>query len=247
MILILLLVGLCIGSFLNVLIDRLPKGLDVIHGRSHCDYCKKTLRWFELIPVLSFLVQRGRCRRCHKKLFWQYPIIELSTGVLFGVVGSMSPTPLTLAGNLVVSSAFLVIFVADLKEQIIPDSMLVAAAIGLLPYLATLSRADLINHGLTAAITALAFYLLYEGTRRRGMGFGDVKLAAVLGLLLGFPNTVISLYVAFISGALVGIVLLAFHRARMKSHIAFGPFLIIGIVAALLWGNQIIGFWLRLI
>ncbi len=216
-VLIFFLLGLCVGSFLNVLADRLPRDESVFWGRSHCDYCKKPLRWYELIPVVSFVLQAGRCRRCRKKLSLRYPLIELITGAAF----VMLP-----AQYWVLFSSFLVIFIADFTTQIIPDSMLLAAA----------ANALVVGpHFLSALAAGAFFYMLWFVTRGRGMGFGDVKLAAVLGLFLGYPRIIVAVYAAFLTGAAVGVILMLAGKKGWKSKIAFGPFLILGTVVSLLW------------
>ncbi len=241
--------GLCMGSFLNVLIDRLPKGEDVVYGRSHCDHCKKILRWYELIPLLSFAFQRGRCARCHKRLSWQYPLMEVATAVLYTLI-YMAALPMADArgviefvGALVVSSAFLVIFMVDVKTYFIPDSMLVVGLVGYLPRFISLSPADKLMHLEVGVLSGLFFYLLYRITRRRGMGFGDVKLAGIIGLMLAYPGVIIALYVAFLTGAMYGVILMILRLAGMRSRVAFGPFLIFGIAVTLLWGQMILGWW----
>ena len=225
--------GLAVGSFLNVLIDRLPRGRNVITGRSTCDYCGKALRWFELIPLVSFLVQRGGCRRCHKKLSWQYPIVELVTAVGFIF---FAPS------YWIIFSSLLVIFMADLKYQIIPDSMLVVGVIGVI------GAIGVIGGNVVAGVGASAFFLLlWLVTRGKGMGLGDVKLAFLMGLLLGFPNVIIASYLAFLTGAGVGVILILLGKKKLKEKIAFGPFLVVGSVAALIWGEQLMTVWRRLL
>lgn len=216
------------GSFLNVLIDRLPKRKNVLTGRSVCDHCNKTLRWFELIPLLSFLIQGGRCRRCSAKLSWQYPIVELVTGVSFA-----------LGVNPLLFSSLLVIFVADFKYQIIPDSMVVFGLLGVL----------LQGHPfwISAFGASLFFLLLWLVTRGKGMGLGDVKLAFLMGLLLGYPKIVVAGYLAFLTGAVVGVILILLGIKKPKDHISFGPFLILGTLIALVWGEKIIEWWRRFI
>lgn len=227
--------GLAIGSFLNVLIDRLSRGKNVITGRSQCDYCGKTLRWFELIPLLSWALQGGRCRRCHKRLSWQYPLVELVTGVGFVI----------LAGSYwywLIFSALLVIFIADLKEQIIPDSMVVVGAIGVI------GARGVIGENILAGVGASAFFLfLWLVTRGRAMGLGDVKLAFFMGLLLGFPGIIVACYLAFLTGAGAGVILILRGKKGLKSKIAFGPFLVLGTGITLVWGQQIIEWWRRLL
>ena len=249
--LIVLLLGLAIGSFLNVLIDRLPRGENVITGRSICDHCKKTLRWHELVPLLSFILQRGECRRCRKRLSWQYPLIELITGVgfvlLFQSQAFDSRQDLAMWGALFIFCSLLVIFVSDFKEQIIPDSMVVMVIIGVLLQ----GQAFDTRQGLALWLSALGassfFLLLWLITRGRGMGLGDVKFAFFMGLLLGFPNIIVACYLAFLTGAVAGVILILLRKKNLKQHIAFGPFLVLGTVIALFYGDRLIAWWRTLL
>lgn len=221
------LLGAAVGSFLNVLIDRIPRGEDIISKPSHCDFCKKRLRWFELVPLVSFVFQRGRCRRCSKKLSMQYPLVESATAIGFVL---FTPHVLTLA----VFCALLVIFVVDLKHQIIPDSMT-----GIV-FFAAIARGPGIGEVISGAVAGMSFYALWRVTRGRGLGFGDVKLAAALGLVLGYPHILIGLYTAFLTGALWGVILMITRRAGMKTKIAFGPFLVLGWTVSELWGDELL-------
>ena len=234
--------GLAVGSFVNVLIDRLPKGQSVVWGRSRCDFCKKTLRWYELIPIVSFVMQKGRCRRCRKKISWQYPIVEVVTAVGFVLLlqgqAFDAHQGLALGGAWLIFSSLLVMFVADLKYQIIPDSMIIVGIIGVLGVIGILWE-----NILTGAGAAAFFLLLYFITRGRGMGLGDVKLAFLLGLLLGYPGIIVGLYAAFLTGAGVGVILMIAKRKTWKSRVAFGPFLILGAVITLVWKTQILAWW----
>lgn len=234
----LFILGLAIGSFANVLIDRTPKGEDVFTFPSHCDFCKKPLRWYELIPVISWVIQGGRCRRCRHQLSVQYPLVELSTGVAFVLLYQVfsSTLPIFLSSYLIFLS-LLVIFVADLKYQIIPDSMVVLGLLG------SLLQGVALQSWASAVGSSLFFLLLSIITRGRGMGLGDAKLAFLLGLILGFPKIVIALYAAFLTGAGVGVILILTGKKKLKSKIAFGPFLIVGTVVAILWGEKITQSW----
>ncbi|MBI5448721.1 prepilin peptidase [Candidatus Gottesmanbacteria bacterium] len=236
--------GLCIGSFLNVLIDRLPKGQSVVYGRSHCDHCKKTLRWYELIPIVSFVIQLARCRRCHKKLSLQYPAIELLTGVGFALLFFYFADSITkLSAYVLIFCSLIVIFFADLKYQIIPDSMVVVGIIGV----GLLGSVFDVRHAQVFWISAFGasvfFLLLWLLTGGRGMGLGDVKLVFLLGLLLGYPGIVVALYAAFLTGAGVGVILMKARHKTWKSRVAFGPFLILGTVITILWKTQILAWW----
>lgn len=233
--------GLVVGSFLNVLIDRIPQGENVIWKPSHCDFCKKPLRWFELVPVLSFLVQGGRCRRCKKRLSIQYPVIELVTACGFVLLlPSAAVTPVGYVLALIIYSAAVVIFVIDLKHQIIPDGVLLVLAGALILLAVPLSSMERWQHLLTACVSGLGFFLLWIITRGRGLGFGDVKLVFLIALLLGYPLTVVALYIAFLTGAMTGVILILVNRAKMKTRIAFGPFLIGGALCATVLGERIL-------
>jgi len=239
-------IGLCVGSFLGVIIDRIPVGNSILHGRSHCDYCRRNLRWFELIPVLSFILQRGKCLRCKRGLSWRYPIYEIVTGALFLVLAlvlGFSWAPLVFAS--LVASGFLVIFVVDLDHMIIPDIFLWITSIGVVlyhlaskgvSYLPTL----LLEHGLSGLAASFVFYGLWRITKKKGLGFGDVLLVFVIGLLVGFPTIIMSVYLGFLTGALVAIILLLQRKKGMKSAIPFGPFLIIGMVLSLCINAEVI-------
>lgn len=241
------LIGLLVGSFLNLLIDRLPRGKNVIWGRSVCDHCGKTLRWYELIPLASFFIQRGRCRRCHKKLSLQYPIVELVTGVGFVLIqGQAFDAPLAFRQGLALGLIFaslLVIFVADLKYQIIPDSMIIVCIVGILIQGQAFDARQSPALWLSALGASAFFLLLFLVTRGRGVGLGDMKLAFVLGLFLGYPQVVIAFYLAFLTGAVVGVILILVGKKSLKSRVAFAPFLIGGAVVTLFWGSTIIRWW----
>lgn len=234
--------GLAIGSFLNVLIDRLPRGQDVIRGRSHCDHCKKKLRWFELIPVFSYLIQGGRCLRCHRKLSFQYPLIELITA--FGTVMMVSTFSSIgmLIGSLLLFYCGLVLLVADLKYYMLPDSMIVGCAIGSLFILfaSPISAQQLMIRAAAGLAAGFLFWIIWRVTKGRGMGFGDVKLAGVIGWLFGYPGTILALYLAFLTGATVGVILMVAGKKTLKSRIPFGPFLILASFVTYVWHNALL-------
>lgn len=240
--------GLALGSFLNVLIDRLPNGESIWWGRSHCDHCKKTLRWYELIPILSWIIQGGKCRRCRKSLSIQYPLIELITAVILVYIYLQTPNPPIVLSSYLIVLSLLVIFLADLKYQIIPDSMIITGVVGTLLLIFTMNYELSTMNLLLSALSASAFFfLLWLITRGRGMGFGDVKLAFLMGLFLGFPKIIIALYAAFLTGALVGVILILAQNKSLKTKIAFGPFLIWGTLVAWFWGERIVAIWKGLI
>lgn len=239
--------GTAIGSFLNVLIDRLPRE-ESINGRSHCEFCKKTLSPLDLIPVLSFIFLKGKCRYCGKKLSLQYPGIEVLTGITFVTIFNFKFLILNLNSNLefqilnyVIVSCLIVIFFIDLKNQIIPDEMQIALFISILfiRVVGSIGIVGVMWGALEGLIVMLPILFLYLITRGRGMGFGDVKLAFNMGFLLGIKGGFVAIYLGFILGAFFGIVLLLMKKKKMKSKIAFGPFLVAGIVIVMFFEKPI--------
>ncbi|MDP2638087.1 MAG: prepilin peptidase [Candidatus Levybacteria bacterium] len=263
-------IGVFVGSFLNVLADRLPRNESPIKGRSHCEKCKKTLKWFDLIPLLSFILLKGKCRYCHTRLSPYYLIVELTTGILFAFTaffvlnGSQFLISnfkflinfqflnfqmlASLTYYLFIMSCLIVIFFADLKYGIIPDKIVFPAIFVSFLYL-ILNTNYLILPNLFSAVGACLFFLLlFLGTKGRGMGFGDVKFAFLMGLILGFPGIVISLYVAFLTGAIAGCILILWRKKRIfGTAIPFGPFLVIGTLVSIFFGNLIVQNFLKLV
>lgn len=241
------LLGLVVGSFLNVVIDRVPRGENIVWKPSHCDHCKKQLRWYELIPVVSFLLLRGRCARCRKRLSFQYPVIELVSAIGFLCIATYASGFTAVVMWVLLFCVFLVLFVVDLKEQILPDELLVVLLLLCVVYLAGIPSALRITHLLSGLGAGSGFLLLWLITRGRGLGFGDVKLSVLLGVLLGYPGIIIALYTAFLTGALVGVILIMNKKAKMRSRIAFGPFLIAGTFVAYCWGGTLWEMWRTLL
>ncbi len=253
--------GSAIGSFLNVLIDRLSTSQSIM-GRSHCDYCKQQILWHDLFPIFSFLFLKGRCRFCHKKLSFYYPIIEIITGFAFVATYFMIvnqdkikalPEPKYWQENLFLLTAYLgifssliVIFFADLKYQIIPDSMQLVLfifaiffkvySLGPIGAFSLSMFGQWLIDGLLVMFPILFLFLITKGN---GMGFGDVKLAFIIGFLLGFKGGLVALYLAFIIGAIGGIILIISKKKGLKSRIAFGPFMVTGLITVMLGGAQI--------
>jgi len=223
--------GLSIGSFLNVLIDRLPKNQS-IRGRSYCDHCKKQIKNIDLVPIFSYLALKGKCRFCHKKISIQYPLIELLTGTLFvlSFVFMKDNEIIIRVLNLAIISAFIVIFFSDLKYQMIPDQIVIFTFVTsvLLLIFKNLTFGLISLRLLEGIVIVFPIYLIYFFSKGKSMGFGDVKLTFVIGFLLGVQKGIISLYIAFITGAIIGIYLLIFKSKTLKSKIALGPFLVLG-------------------
>ncbi|MEK7592269.1 MAG: prepilin peptidase [Patescibacteria group bacterium] len=235
--------GLVFGSFANVLIDR-GDDISVLTDRSHCDFCKKNLSWFELIPIFSFVFQRGRCNTCKKKLSIQYPLVELVMGLAFLLVYSLFAlqSDFSLVFYLLLTFAFVVLFIADLKYYILPDSMIVLSLFCIIA-IYFLSPVNPLPYLISAIGAGGFFFCLWLITKGRGMGFGDVKLACVMGLLLGYPKIIVALYIAFLTGALYGVILILGKKKTLKSAVAFGPFLLFGLALSVYFGDRIIQLW----
>ncbi|MCX6723590.1 MAG: prepilin peptidase [Candidatus Staskawiczbacteria bacterium] len=265
--------GMCIGSFLNCVIYRLEQSKS-LKGRSFCPHCKHTLSWKDLFPIFSFLLLRGKCRYCRKNISIQYPLAELATGILFVLI-FLSASPNWPSGlgfwsfarlcfMFYVSYSMIIIFVYDLKHYLIPDKVLFPAIIITFIYkffenlafshwdlirnlkLEIGNSASVLNLVLAVVIASGFFFAIWLVSRGKWMGFGDVKLAVLMGLLLGLPNVLLALFLAFLFGAIIGVMLMVFDKKNLKSEIPFGPFLIIGTFIAMLWSPQIINWYFKL-
>jgi prepilin signal peptidase PulO-like enzyme (type II secretory pathway) len=252
-ILFLFLLGSAIGSFLNVLIDRIPRDESVVKGRSHCDKCKHILAPYDLIPLLSYILLAGRCRYCKTKLSFQYPLVEFITGMIFVfiyiyIINTSNSNFLILNSYflilnsiyiLIIMSSLLVIFITDLKYRIIPDQILIFDLPLIFIYLIINNYSLIINHFLSGFALFLLFLLLVLITRGKGMGFGDVKFAFVMGFLLGFPKIIVAFYLSFLTGAFFSIILILVRHKRMKDAIPFGPFLAASTAISMLYGDKL--------
>ena len=242
--------GLSIGSFLNVVIDRLPQNKNILRGRSSCDSCKKKLLWFDLVPVFSFINLAGHCRFCKQKINIRNPIVELITGILFVLTFFYLFTSVTFdfikfAFFLYIISSFIAIFFIDLKQGIIPDKIVYPAILLTFLYLIFYSPNLFANHLFPAVLSFLLFFLILLITGGRGMGFGDVKLSFLLGLFLGFPKIIAGIYLAFLTGAIVSIILIIWRKKAFRGTIAFGPFLVLGGILALFLGERMVSLLLN--
>jgi len=249
------LVGLLIGSFLNVVIFRFDTGETVVSGRSRCNSCKGTIAWYDNIPLLSFIVLRGQCRNCREKISWQYPAVEFATATLFaatgqsflsfGGLGSIVWTVFVLG----LIATLVVIFTYDVLRMEIPVAGLVFGigwtlfSLFLLWYLDSPREAFLdsrLAEGLIGgAVAFLLFYALVLFSKETWMGEGDAWLALLLGLVVGWKLLLPTLTLAFGSGALVGIMLMLFRKKDMQSRIPFGPFLAASVIFMLFFGTMV--------
>lgn len=236
------LLGLCLGSFSTVLASRWPAGESLAHPRSHCTSCARTLGPLELVPVLSWVALRGRCRGCGSGVSWRYPAIELASAALAAVaIVSFGPTWEGLAAALL-GVALVPVVAIDLEHKLIPDVIVLpAAALGVLATIAADPGRWWVP--VAAAAGAAGFIYLLWFVYPNGMGRGDAKLALLMGAVLG-SSVVPALFVAFGVGAALGLVMLArFGAAARTMAVPFGPFLAAGALVALWWGPSMIGWY----
>jgi len=238
---------------LNCLIYRWEQGQKLNRGRSFCPKCHHQLGFWDLIPIFSFIFLRRKCRYCRKKIAWQYLLVEISTGLIFLLIFNFQSW-IILFYQWFIASCFIVIFIYDLKHYLIPDRAVYAGII--VVFLFRISNLfenwqliignydPLLNSLLAAVVASGFFFCIWAFSRGRYMGFGDVKLAFLLGLFLGWPNILLALFTAFLSGALVGVGLMILGRKKMQSQVPFGPFLVGGALVALFFGERIINWYL---
>ena len=242
--------GLCIGSFLNVVIYRLPLGQSLISPPSRCRNCGYSLRWFDNIPVVSWLVLRGRCRKCGVGVSWQYPLVEVITGALFVLVVWMTPMGPLVASRLILVCILIALFGIDLEHQILPNIItLPGIAIGLLFSLITAPglKDALIGVALGGGILYAIAYGYYLWRREEGMGMGDVKMLAMLGAFLGWKAVLVTLILASFSGAFIGVAMMSLQKGGMKYALPFGTFLALGALAAMFVGDPLVAWYAGLL
>src|SRR3989344_5500233 len=250
--------GLIIGSFLNVVIYRLKtkesifsphllkiffkrrslssKGAGLM-TRSHCPKCRVVLRWYDLIPLFSFVLQKGRCRYCYNRISWQYPLVELAAGILFLLISFK-----------VLDFRFGIWDLSRIKYGIeIRNLLLLIYWFYIISILIIIFVYDLKDCLLSALVASVFFLFLVLVSKGKWMGMGDVKLAVLMGLVLGWPNVLWALFLAFMSGAVIGLVLIAFKKKTLKSQIPFGPFLAGAAVFMMLFGESLTPHLLNLI
>lgn len=252
--------GGAIGSFLNVVVHRVPAGISVIHPPSACPYCSSRIRPYDNIPVVSWLVLRGRCRECRAPISARYPALELATAVAFaaiagwrleGVVNAASTSSAVaeltvLVALLYFAAVTIALAVIDLDVHRLPNVMVLPAyaVVGSLLLVAALVGGDIVAFARALAGSGIlfAFYFLVAVVAPRGMGMGDVKLAGVLGMMLGWfgwGSLAVGGFSAFVLGGLVGIALIAIRKARRTTAIPFGPWMLAGAWVGIVAGEAL--------
>ena len=243
--LIVFLLGITIGSFLNVLIYRIPRKLDFVKGRSFCPRCENQLKALDLMPVLSFLLLKGKCRYCGEKISVRYPLVELLGGL--GAIASAAVFGLTIKATLVflVIAILIVITFIDIDFQEIPDGCNLAIfIIGVIMFFvdSDISMWSMIMGFFIVSVPMLLITMVIDGA----FGGGDIKLCAACGVLLGAPGVILGSFVGIILGGIFGVYLLLSKKKELKEHFAFGPFLSIGMIVSMFFETEIINWYLGL-
>ena len=247
------LLGLAVGSFLNLCIDRLPLGKSIVSPPSHCDACQQRLKTWDLVPLFSYLWLRGRCRYCGAHIPRRLPLVELATALLFALLSWQYGLSLQLAIALIYASLFLVIFVIDLEHGLVLDKVVYPGMALAFVFSFFWPWPELVwpDIGVLSALLggAIGFglilipYLISRG----GMGGGDVKLAGLIGLVTGFPLVFFALFLGILGGGLVAIALLISGVKSRKESIPFGPFLAAAAMVTLIWGPAMYQWYIGLL
>lgn len=243
--------GLCVGSFLNVVIYRIPNKMSLAKPNSHCPSCKYELRWYDNIPVLSYIMLGGKCRSCKTHIPFRYTAVELANMLLWLLCTFLfweKSIPLACI-YMIVSSIFICVFFIDLEHQIIFDRFQIILLVLGIASIFFDKEFGWISHVIGGIVGFVVFYLISWGYEKlcgkEGLGGGDVKLAGVVGLLLGWERLLLGLLIATIPAAII-MMILSKNKTEESRRFAFAPFLVIGFCVAMFFGTQIIGWYLSL-
>ncbi len=231
--------GLVMGSFFNVVGLRVPKKQSVVHPGSHCASCKRTLEPIDLIPVLSYILTNGRCRHCQNRIRRIYPITELTTGLLFAYSYYQFGWSSMLFGSLILVSLLMITFVSDLSYMLIPDKVLLFFTPLIIFYRLWLPTDPWVDAWL-GSILGFLLLLFIAIISKGGMGGGDIKLFALLGMMFGVKGILLVLFLASLSGSVIGIALFLMKKVKRKQHVPFGPFIALASIITLFWGEPIL-------
>ncbi len=256
--------GASVGSFLNVLIYRFHQRKNIF-GRSFCPHCQHQLYWFDLIPIFSFFILRGRCRHCRQKISWQYPIVEMTAGLLFlfsfvrlssqfsifnfsaqGGSASGGQFSITLFRDWIFISVMIFVFVYDLKYMLIEDAVVIPAMVAVF-FLSLLAGQSLFTIIVGALMSWLFFWLQYYLTKKRGLGEGDLRLGILMGIMFGWPNVLVVILISYIIGGSICLILIMIGKKKLFSEIPLGPFLALGSLITMFFGSRIVDLYFNLL
>jgi len=237
--------GLIIGSFLNVIIYRLPLKKSIIFPASHCPKCETKLKYYDLIPVLSYLFSKGRCRYCGEKISLQYPIVELLTALLFLLTFLKYGLTAEFIILIILISALITVSFIDIDKQIIPNEITFSLITNGLILALIFDHISFINSVLGLIIPG-GLLLLIALIYKKGMGLGDVKLVAMIGVFIGWKFALLSIFIGALIGSIYGVYMMIKTGMDRKTRIPFGPFISLGAVVMILYGNKLINWYISL-
>ncbi|NLB21535.1 MAG: prepilin peptidase [Clostridium sp.] len=242
-------IGTLIGSFLNVVSYRIPREESISFPPSHCPNCNNRLKFYDLIPIFSYIALRGKCRNCKNGISIKYPIVEMITGLLFVFTVYRFGLNFEALQYLIIIGILIPVFLIDLEHSIIPDGLnigiLVVSVISVLIQIYTGDKvwSDLLNHSLGLLLGG-GFFLLIAMVTNGAMGGGDIKIMGALGFLFGVKNTLLLMFLSFVIGGVLSLILLGLKIKKRKDYIPFGPFICIAALITIFWGQQILQWYL---
>lgn len=245
--LIIFLLGLLMGSFFNVCIYRIPKGQSIAYPPSHCFNCNKNIKWYDLVPVFSYLFLKGKCRYCKEKVSIQYPIIELFTGLIYLMIYIKYGITLNALKYIILSSFFIIIGVIDFNTTDIYDiTILIPGVIGIMFLAYEYHLGFSIKGHILGVITVLIFIGILVFILK-GMASGDLEMYLIVAIYMGFSKTILVLFLSIIIGAIIGIILILCKVKKRKDYIPFGPYITIATIITILYGHNIINWYLSIL
>lgn len=237
--------GACIGSFLNVVIYRVPNNISIARGRSYCPKCNQKIKNYDLIPILSYILLRGKCRNCKDSISIRYPLIELFTGIIAVITFVARGFSLEAVIIFLVAAILIAIAMIDFDTMTIQDELVIA----IMPLALVMVY---LQNDISILSRIIAFFeisipmVILNCFVQDSFGGGDVKLISVCGIMLGWQNTLLAMFIAILIGGFYAIYLLVSGKSKKGAHIAFGPYICIGVYIAMIYGNEIISMYLNL-
>jgi leader peptidase (prepilin peptidase)/N-methyltransferase len=244
------LAGLLLGSFANVVIWRVPRGESIVSPPSSCPQCGSRIRWWQNVPIVSFLALRGRCASCRAPISWRYPAVELAMAMLFALTAWWRGLERDLPAFLALAFVALILTVIDIEHRRIPNAIVLPAIPVFVALLTLAGEWGSLSRAVVAGAALFAFYLAIALVTPRGMGMGDVKLAALVGVALGWIGwdaLVVGAFAAFVLGAFGGLIMIASRGGSRKTAIPFGPWMLLGMEAGLIAGPAVAGWYLGML
>ena len=246
---IIFIVGLLFGSFLNVVIYRLPKSMSVIKPASQCPQCSESLKWYENIPLISYIFLLGKCSHCKSRISIQYPLIEIFNGILLLSIAYFSIDILQFIVLSMVSMTLFCLVVIDFKNYILPDILIIISFVIIFLYLGYFERYEVLHRFYYALLTGSGMYVLRMVTsklyKKETFGLGDIKLSALIGFVIGYWDAFIAIFFGFILAAFIFAFLIVTRLQKRDAYLPFGPYLIFGMVLYILYGESILRWYIN--